>query len=150
MDHSIDVEKSASSGTVQVEVGDSVASQQPPPPLPKSGSKTLQPQTESTQDAAEDSFNTCGVDPKLEKEFNDLANAKFIELFSSYDDIVDVILMRRVMEAKLALTYEEMRLRGSENAKDYRVPVHSATVSTGIERLCESAIVITNSKESSV
>jgi hypothetical protein len=148
MGHSIDVEKGALGGTVQVEAGDSVASQQPPPPLPKSGSKTLQPQTDSTQDAAEDPSDICGVDPKLEREFNSSAARKFAELFDPYDDIVGVMLLRRVMEAKLALTHEDMRLR---NERRSSVPVPSDTIDAGIERLCESAAaVVTNSIESSV
>jgi hypothetical protein len=138
MDHSIDVEKAASSGTVQVEAHDCVASQQPPPPLPTSGLKTVQPQTNSTQDTAEDHFDVTGVHHELEKEFDASVEAKIKDMIRQDDDSVEAMLMRRVMEAKLTLMYEEMRLRYSENAGDYRIPVHSAAIDAGIERLCES------------
>lgn len=141
----------ASSGTVQVEAHDSGASQQPPPPLPTSGLKTLQAQTDSTQDAAEDPFDMRGVHHELEKEFDASAN-------KMKGDTVEGILMRRVMEAKLTLIHEEMRLRHSENVGDYQIPLRSAAINTGIERLCESrssaaaaaAFTVANGEESSV
>jgi hypothetical protein len=143
-----DIEKAASSAVEQTGSENGV-----PPLRPTSAAGSIQSATSlppsSGSSISEAAFHSNSVDPDLERGFNASWSSKYRKAFKRlkpreysilYNDLVEDLLLRSVVVARLKLVQHEILLRNTEDSEDCNISLDLAAVEVDIGKHCESVV----------
>jgi hypothetical protein len=143
MAQSTDIEKNASGAAVRSVSPDSIVPQ-PSPPLAGTPQVERQPPKPlSSPETGHELHDLSKIYPKLWKEFEEFEASVGAEMeHATWQgfDIVQGILLKNVMEARIKLMQHGIHFSRRESSEDYRVPVDPTAIEADVNRHCESVM----------